>query len=1296
MQHAHTETYLARYSLLGAIASIFVILPIEMLLAQQEAGPINTNYDVRFTRIGLHNGNRVKTAFANTGFVGQPAGFTQLPTGAWPVEENTYLPDINIVIGIQGVRDTLINFSVDADSVRGFRLRDRRTVGVALRDTVGRFFKGDTLAMALRYQEWYVTSHPSVRFGEAPGGKSGTGEFWGITPYEGFWNPLQNSVAMSHIPSSWPTSWPGNENFPTDPVTGRVLWNGYFGPGVTNADQESYFAATDGRDRQYFNRYNFLPNPAQPTRYGFGLDLRMRGLQFSSFFAQDVIFWLYEVKNNSIYDYDKVFFGSVVGTDIGGAGTGAIDGVSAFDQANSITYSFKSTVNNPPVSGTWNRNFYPPGFVGGAFLESPGNSADGIDNDGDWQETEKPTEQPSIFNKLPGTGDYDYSVVAGDTAFRRTIVPGSILVLIEQRDTLVNNRRILKYVRRVVRMPNVDTTVVSLGIPYRLSASGTVLREIDNNIQDDNLNGIIDENYNQHVGRRRIEYDLVQRLVIPREQPALAYVNYIQLAERFPTGIPAGSGIYDPLEITRTIYPMIDERRDDGFDNNGDSFTDAVDVKESDQIGLTGFALRSNTGLPIASPQTVDVIPQLALPGTYDIISDLNQTIDQDYLYSTGYFPLASGQTERLSIALLFGTDAQAIVETKDIVQAIYDANYNFARPPTTPTLRAYTDDRRVTLYWDAVAEDYRDEFIRRRLDLPVGTNDPRVKNFEGYKIIKATDPNFADALLITGSRGEEAQQFRALAQFDLDNDVFGNFPLTTRELLQQSRGIAYFLGNNSGLQHTFTDSNVVNGRLYFYAVLAYTRGDTALSLYPAENTPSARPDGQGNFILGTNVVAVTPQPKVGGYTIPSQGGTLQPLGNIVGNGTAQYTVVDPKIVQDRTYMLKFFDTATDGLDNNSNGLIDENDFEEQLAATSFFSVIDITNPNSPDTIIKRNRRPLNDQSSYATRDRSLYIADDEIFNGAYLTIRNIIRGELNQTETRWMRQDINGYEAFVQATDTAGLNYFTSPTGAFATVLRPDDYEIEIVPFGAWRSDTVRYIRLSGLPTTIGQSFIGQPTNFIIRNLSTGDTVRFFLTKRSTNIFDTVATQNSGSIEIGLPFYQTPLPYGPNQELADSVFTWTFAFTPRLGASRVVPRVGDKFVVRFNKPFRTGDDFQFETRAAFVDNDRAKNALDKVKVVPNPYIARSQYEQPLPVGVTRGRGQRVIRFTHVPKGSTIRIYTIRGDLVQTLIQDGTLEGDVTWDLRSRERLDVAYGLYLYHLDAPGIGTKTGKFVLIK
>jgi len=28
--------------------------------------------------------------------------------------------------------------------------------------------------------------------------------------------------------------------------------------------------------------------------------------------------------------------------------------------------------------------------------------------------------------------------------------------------------------------------------------------------------------------------------------------------------------------------------------------------------------------------------------------------------------------------------------------------------------------------------------------------------------------------------------------------------------------------------------------------------------------------------------------------------------------------------------------------------------------------------------------------------------------------------------------------------------------------------------------------------------------------------------------------------------------------------------------------------------------------------------------------------------------------------------------------------------------LDIAYGVYLYHIDAPGIGERTGKFAVIK
>jgi hypothetical protein len=830
------------------------------------------------------------------------------------------------------------------------------------------------------------------------------------------------------------------------------------------------------------------------------------------------------------------------------------------------------------------------------------------------------------------------------------------------------------------------------------------LTEIPNNLIDDNLNGVIDENYLLHVERIRFEFDPVTQQIrdLP-PQPPLAYIDYIQLARQNPTGIPAGSNLLDPIEINRTIYPMIDERRDDGFDNNKNDdgrarSLDATDVVESDQIGLSSFALEQNASFDV---DDIDEMVTTATPGRFDRVEVLAQAQSADYMYSAGFFPLPAGQTERFSIGLGFGTDAENILQVYDIVLSIYNANYNFARPPTTPTVKAYTDDRRVTLYWDDVAEDYRDEFIRRSLTdslgvplFPPNTDNPRIKNFEGYKIIKATDNRFADALTITGSRGEEAQQYVAYAQYDLINDVRGNFPLVTQELLNQSRGIAYYLGNNTGLVHTFTDSNVVNGRTYFYGVLAYNRGDTALGLYPAESPLSAADDGRGNFILGTNVVAVTPQPKVAGFAIPSTGGNAEPVVENgigpAGNGAVRYSILDPKAVGDKRYEIQFFDTSKDTTDNDGDGVFDQNDYKELRKTTSYFTVIDITNSQSPDTLIRRNRRPMDKTVSYTPLDATIFNADDEIFDGISLTIQNDIVPKIDTQNTKWNRPEINKYKVQVLSTDTAGRNYFTSPTGAFVAVLRPDDYEIQIVPFGAARSDTVRYFRTNGAQSSLSQSFIGRETNFIIRNLSTGDTARYFLSKRSGQRI------GADNVEIGLPFLQQKR-YDEFGELrADTAFLWTFTFDTLGIANAVAPQVGDRFAVRFFKPFREGDRFRITTAAASVDNSAAKNALDRVNVVPNPYIARSQYERPLPVAVTRGRGERVIRFTRVPKGSTIRIYTIRGDLVQTLVQDGSTEGDVRWNLRSRENLDVAYGLYLYHLDAPGIGAKTGKFVLIK
>ncbi|NIX58528.1 MAG: hypothetical protein GWN14_22060 [candidate division Zixibacteria bacterium] len=37
-----------------------------------------------------------------------------------------------------------------------------------------------------------------------------------------------------------------------------------------------------------------------------------------------------------------------------------------------------------------------------------------------------------------------------------------------------------------------------------------------------------------------------------------------------------------------------------------------------------------------------------------------------------------------------------------------------------------------------------------------------------------------------------------------------------------------------------------------------------------------------------------------------------------------------------------------------------------------------------------------------------------------------------------------------------------------------------------------------------------------------------------------------------------------------------------------------------------------------------------------------------------------------------------------------------SWDLRTKDGLEIAHGMYFYAVEAPGIGVKTGKFAVIK
>jgi hypothetical protein len=82
---------------------------------------------------------------------------------------------------------------------------------------------------------------------------------------------------------------------------------------------------------------------------------------------------------------------------------------------------------------------------------------------------------------------------------------------------------------------------------------------------------------------------------------------------------------------------------------------------------------------------------------------------------------------------------------------------------------------------------------------------------------------------------------------------------------------------------------------------------------------------------------------------------------------------------------------------------------------------------------------------------------------------------------------------------------------------------------------------------------------------------------------------------------------------------------------------------------------------------------------------------------VEQGRSDRRIQFVLLPQRCTNRIYNVRGELITTLSHNAVgSDGAMFWDMRTKESLDVAYGVYIYHLDAPGIGEKVGKFAIVK
>ena len=179
---------------------------------------------------------------------------------------------------------------------------------------------------------------------------------YGWEPLAGYFNPgatnVHNYPAMSHLAETWPRAWP--HDYPGPPGSRDGRWNGEFGSFV-RADQESYYVMDD-RNNDEFDYYPFIGSPQDSADFpsglrGLGLEVRVRGYQWVSVQAEDILIVRYDIKNVSHKLLRRVVFGMYVDPAVGGQGD-SVDDFADFEQVDDIVYMW---------GPRRNRQSWPPG-----------------------------------------------------------------------------------------------------------------------------------------------------------------------------------------------------------------------------------------------------------------------------------------------------------------------------------------------------------------------------------------------------------------------------------------------------------------------------------------------------------------------------------------------------------------------------------------------------------------------------------------------------------------------------------------------------------------------------------------------------------------------------------------------------------------------------------------------------------------------------------------------------------------------------------------------------------------------
>lgn len=622
---------------------------------------------------------------------------------------------------------------------------------------------------------------------------------------------------------------------------------------------------------------------------------------------------------------------------------------------------------------------------------------------------------------------------------------------------------------------------------------------------------------------------------------------------------------------------------------------------------------------------------------------------DKRFMLSSGPFPLKNGDIQDVVIGLVIGqgdnhlSSVTRLRETDQKAQIVYNTNFDLAGPPPIPEFTVADVDGkvRIAINLEDVINYYDEDDAGSKLV------------FQGLAVYQYRSGNTASVL--NGIQNE-----RLVAAYDVD-DEYVNIYVKDQSLRYLAwKGVSNLSRQDKGLIVELTgdafNSNLpfTPGKTYYFAVVPFSIDENNITqltptdweVSPAGILFAGKNAGFFSVTIGENELKVFDRGETGDDVVQRTGGNS--------DGKVDVIVTDPTAITGHQY-------------------------EVSVNRTSYYYTWSVKDLATGEMKVENNPTfgNLGDETAYTF----------PIVDGMMIRIFNPELPNLDANppaDTIYQTEGSDDLYFNIVVLDyiwnyTTYYTYLIGPNAAFGQHYRlvldtEQKYVGHVITFGDHGYEFVDTTK-----TYVAVYDISDPANPVQVNVSIRDI-------GATKDLDMLSGER-GFIHLSL-YSEDPFPTGDDHVVGDAIATYRFAL--KSGRSLREEKVAFDFLFSVPNRMTSADKFVINTanlKTQLTDADK-KDLMAKVNVVPNPYWAYSQYET--------SYDSPLLKFTHIPGKATIRIFNLAGQLVRTIQKTDETNPFVTWDLRNDAGLKVASGMYIAHVEVPGVGEKVLKLAIIQ